>query len=64
MHPLFWPAQDVIFWLDLLMLPWKMMVAPVSDSLTDVVAAADPAAVAGLDPASPKEVGTSATDFR
>ena len=35
-----------------------------SDSLNEAVAAASPAATVGLDPASSKEIGTSATDFR
>jgi hypothetical protein len=53
--------QVYLFWLDLCMLPWKLT-APVSESLADV--AASPQALAGLDPASPHEIGTSATDFR
>jgi hypothetical protein len=46
-----------------MMLPWKMMMAPVADSMTEAAAANDPAAVAGLDPVSPHEIGTSAADF-
>ena len=42
---------------------WKMMMAPVADSMQEAAAATDPAAVAGLDPVSPNEIGTSATDF-
>ena len=64
MHPVFWPMQATVFWLDVLMLPWKMMMAPVADFLNEVTAATSPAAMAGLDPVSPKEIGTSATDFR
>jgi hypothetical protein len=56
--------QAFVFWLDVLMLPWKMMMAPIADSLTEATAATDPAAVAGLNPVSPEETGTSATDFR
>jgi hypothetical protein len=64
MHPVFWPMQAAVFWLDVLLLPWKMTMAPVANSLTEVAAATNPAAAAGLDPVSPKEIGTSATDFR
>jgi hypothetical protein len=60
MHPLFWP---VACWLNFLMWPWKIAV-PVAASLGGAAAAANPAAVAGLDPVSPKEIGTSATDLR
>jgi len=56
--------QAFVFWADVLMLPWKMMMAPVAESLNMAEAAASPAAAAGLDPVSPKEIGTSATDFR
>ncbi len=64
MHPAFWPMQAFMFWADVLMLPWKMLMAPVADSMKEVAAAtSDPAAIAGLDPASPGEIGTSATDF-
>jgi len=41
-----------------------MMMAPVADSLNVTAAATSPAATVGLDPVSPKEIGTSATDFR
>jgi len=64
MHPAFWPMQAFVFWADVLMLPWKIMMAPVAESLNMAEAAASPAAAAGLDPVSPKEIGTSATDFR
>jgi hypothetical protein len=64
MHPAFWPMQAVVFWLDFLMLPWKMMTAPVANSLNIAMAATNPAAAAGLDPVNPEEIGTSATDFR
>ena len=64
MHPAFWPMQVFLFWADVLMLPWKMMMAPVADSLNVAAAATSPAATAGLDPVSAKEIGTSATDFR
>jgi hypothetical protein len=64
MHPAFWPMQALVFWLDVLMLPWKMTMAPVANSLDKAAAAKDPAAVVGLDPVSPREIGTSATDFR
>ena len=65
MHPAFWPMQAFVFWADVLMLPWKMMMAPVADSLNVAVAGTNPAARAGrLSPVSPKEIGTSATDFR
>ena len=60
MHPAFWPMQAFVFWADVLMLPWKMMMAPVADSLNVAAAATSPAATAGLDPVSPKEIGTSA----
>lgn len=63
MHPAFWPMQAFVFWADVLMLPWKVLMAPVADSLKEAAAVTDPAAVAGLDPASPMEIGTSATDF-
>ena len=33
MHPAFWPMQVFVFWADVLMLPWKMMMAPVADSV-------------------------------
>ena len=56
MHPAFWPMQAFVFWLEVLMLPWKMVMAPVADMQE---AAVDPAALAGLDPVSPKEIGTS-----
>lgn len=64
MHPAFWPMQAFVFWADVFMLPWKMMMAPAADSMEEAVAAANPAAIAGLDPVSPQEIGTSATDFR
>ena len=64
MHPAFWPLQEFVFWCDVLMLPWKMLAAPVADSLNEAVAAASPAATVGLDPVSSREIGTSATDFR
>jgi hypothetical protein len=64
MHPVFLPMQAFVFWIDVFMLPWKMMMAPVADSLTEAAVATDPAATAGLDPVSPEEIGTSATDFR
>lgn len=64
MHPAFWPMQAFVFWADFFMLPWKMMMAPAADSMKEAVAAAHPAAIAGLDPVSPEEIGTSATDFR
>ena len=64
MHPAFWPMQAFVFWADVLMLPWKMLMAPVADSMKEAVAVTSPAALAGLDPVSPKEIGTSATDFR
>lgn len=64
MHPAFWPMQAFVFWLDVLMLPWKMMAAPVADSMEKATSAIDPAAMAALDPVSSKEIGTSATDFR
>ena len=63
MHPAFWPMQAFVFWADILMLPWKMMMAPVADSLKEAVAATSPAATVGLDPVSPDEIGTSAADF-
>ena len=63
MHPAFWPMQAFVFWADVLMLPWKLMMSPVADSLKEATAATDPAAVAGLDPVSSREIGTSATDF-
>ena len=64
MHPVFWPMQAAVFWLDLVMMPWKMMMAPMTNSLNPVGTAIDPSAAAGLDPVSPKDIGTSATDFR
>ena len=64
MHPAFWPMQAFVFWADVLMLPWKMMMAPTASSMNVAVAASTPAATVGLDPVSPKEIGTSATDFR
>ena len=63
MHPAFWPMQAFVFWVDVLMLPWKMLMAPVADSLKEAGAVTDPAAIAALDPVSPREIGTSATDF-
>ena len=63
MHPAFWPMQAFVFWLEVLTLPWKMVMAPVAD-MQEITAAVNPAALAGLDPVSPKEIGTSATDFR
>jgi hypothetical protein len=63
MYPVFSPLQVFVFWLDILMLPWKMMIAPAADSLTEAAASNNPASVAGLDPVSPQEIGTSATDF-
>jgi hypothetical protein len=64
MHPAFWPMQAFVFWCDVFMLPWKMLAAPAADSLNEAVAAADPAATAGLDPVGSEEIGTSAADFR
>jgi len=64
MHPAFWPMHAFVFWSDVFMIPWKMLMAPVSSSMKEATAATDPAAVAGLDPVSPEEIGTSATDFR
>jgi hypothetical protein len=64
MYPVFSPMQIFVFWLDLLLLPWKMTMAPVANSLDKVEAATNPAAVVGLDPVSSREIGTSATDFR
>lgn len=64
MHPAFWPMQAFVFWADVFMLPWKMTMAPAADSMKEAVAATHPAAIAGLDPVSPEEIGTSATDFR
>jgi hypothetical protein len=64
MHPAFWPMQAFVFWADVLMLPWKMMMAPAADFMNVAAAAKSPAATAGLDPVSPKEIGTRATDFR
>ena len=64
MHPAFWPMQAFVFWADVLMLPWKMMMAPVADTMNAAAAATSPAATTGLDPVSPQEIGTSATDFR
>ena len=62
MYPVFSPMQTFVFWLDLLMLPWNIIRAPAAHSLTEAPAL-NPASVAGLDPVSPKEIGTSATDF-
>jgi hypothetical protein len=56
--------QALVIWLDIIMLPWKMTVAPVANSLDKAAAATNPAAVVGLDPVSPREIGTSATNFR
>ena len=56
--------QAFVFWADVFMLPWKMVMAPVAYSINATAAATSPAATAGLDPVSPKEIGTSATDFR
>jgi hypothetical protein len=39
------------------------MMAPMADSMNVTAAATSPAATAGLDPVSPGEIGTSATDF-
>jgi hypothetical protein len=64
MHPAFWPMQAFVFWADVLMLPWKMLMAPVADSMKEAVTVTNPAATVGLDPVSPNEIGTSATDFR
>jgi hypothetical protein len=64
MHPAFWPMQAFALWLDVVMLPWKMTMAPIADSLAETAAASDPAPAVGLDPVSPQEIGTSATDFR
>lgn len=64
MHPAFWPMHAFIFWADVMMMPWKMLMAPVADSMKEAAAATHPAAVAGLDPPSSEEIGTSATDFR
>jgi len=55
MHPAFWPMQAFVFWADVLMLPWKMMMALGADSLNVAASATSPAATAGLDPVSPKE---------
>jgi hypothetical protein len=38
------------------------MMAPVADSMTEAAAANDPAAVAGLDPVSPHEIGRRARE--
>ncbi len=63
MYPVFSPMQAFVFWLDILMLPWKMMMAPAADTLTEAAAPSHPASVAGLDPVSQHEIGTGATDF-
>jgi hypothetical protein len=63
MYPVFSPLQIFVFWLDILMLPWKLMIAPAADSLTEAAASTNPTSVAGLDPVSPQEIGTSATDL-
>jgi len=62
MHPAFWPMQAFVFWADVLMLPWKMMMALGADSLNVAASATSPAATAGLDP--PQGIGTTATDLR
>jgi len=64
MHPVFWPMQAAVFWLDVFMMPWKMVMAPMANSQNPAGAATDPATAVGLDPVSPKDIGTSATDFR
>ena len=56
--------QAFVFWADVLMLPWKILMAPVADSVKEAVAVTNPAAVAGLDPISPEEIGTNVADFR
>ena len=56
--------QAFVFWADVFLLPWKLMMAPAADSMNVAAAATSPAATAGLDPVSSKEIGTSATDFR
>jgi hypothetical protein len=64
MHPVFWPMQAVVFWMEVAMLPWKMIMAPVADTMNTAAAATHPAATVGLDIPTPNEIGTSATDFR
>jgi hypothetical protein len=44
MHPAFWPMHAFVFWADVLMIPWKMMMSPVADSLNAAAAATSPAA--------------------
>jgi hypothetical protein len=61
MHPAFLPMQAFVFWLDVMMLPWKMVMAPIAEPMTEAAAATAP--IAALDPVSPHEIGTSATDF-
>jgi hypothetical protein len=60
MDPAFWPMHAFVFWSDVFMIPWKVLMAPVVDSMKEATAATDPAAVAGLDPVSPEEIGTTA----
>jgi hypothetical protein len=47
-----------------MILPWKMMMAPVADSMTEVAASASQAALVSIDTPRPQEIGTSVTDFR
>jgi hypothetical protein len=39
MHPAFWPMQAFVFWADVFLLPWKMMMAPAADSMNVAAAA-------------------------
>jgi hypothetical protein len=63
MHPVFWPMHALVFWLDVMTLPWKMAMAPVVDSMTEVAIATSPAALTAIDTPSSQEIGTSSADF-
>jgi hypothetical protein len=63
MHPAFWPMHAFVFWLDVMTLPWKMAMAPVVDSMTEVAVATSPAALTAIDTPTRHEIGTSAPDL-
>lgn len=65
-HPMFWPIQAYVFWMNALMIPWVATARSGVPPLAAVAlpAAPGPAAAVGLDPVSPSDIGTSATELR
>jgi hypothetical protein len=66
-HPIYWPFMWYAMWMNAFMAPWMKPMAGLPPAAAAIPAAPviDPAAAAvGLDPASPHDLGSSATDFR